>query len=157
MEIMHGRRRPRLLALLVALAACGGEERKVSTPAESLVAFREMRLGRAVDSAGKVVAPADSFGPRDTVHLSLDAEGSVDRLVLTSRWTREDDVVVAQRQRVLALEGRETVTFAVADSAGLPAGEYVVRVHHGTDEIGTETFRVVSERETVDREEASDQ
>lgn len=148
----------RLLVLLaVPLAvlptACAEEgERRETSPAESLVAVRDLRVGGAIDSSGAVIAPADSFAPDDTVYASVFAEGQVDQVILTARWTRAGDVLVGEEQEVFPLEGRRVVTFPLTKEAGLPPGEYQVVIRLATDEIGTRAFTVVDPASTIDRE-----
>lgn len=145
-------------ALMALSVACAGEGESGSktTPAGSLVALREFRVGGAIDSTGAVVAPVDSFAPRDTVYASLAAEGDVDRAILTARWTRAEGVLMGERQEVFPLEGRRIVTFRLSDPDGLPPGQYRVEVHLGTDAIGSESFRVVDPERVANPEEEVD-
>lgn len=145
-------------ALLALSVACAGEEDAgpKTTPAGSLVALREFRVGGAIDSTGAVVAPADSFAPRDTVYASVAAEGNVDQAILTARWTRSEGVLMGERQEVFPLEGRRIVTFRLSDPGGLPPDEYRVEVHLGGDAVGSEPFRVVDPDRVANPEEEMD-
>lgn len=152
---------PRGMRLLVLLAvpmavlptACAEEgERRETSPAESLVAVRDLRVGGAIDSSGAVIAPVDSFAPDDTVYASVFAEGHVDQAILTARWTRAGDVLVGEGQEVFPLEGRRVVTFPLTKEAGLPPGDYRVEIRLATDQVGTTDFTVVDPASTTDRE-----
>lgn len=136
-----------LLVLALGLVACGcgeGEETGGASAAGSLVAVREVELGRRVDADGTVVAPADSFAPGDTVRISLVVEGKVDRAVVTARWTREEGLLVDEQQAVFPLDGRRIVGFRLVDPEGLPPGEYRAAIHLGPDAVASEAFRVVA-------------
>lgn len=125
--------------------ACGEEgPKRETTPAGSLVAVRELRVGAAIDSEGAVVAPVDSFAPPDTVYASVTAAGNVDKAILTARWTRSEDILMGERQEVFPLAGRMVVTFRLAEPDGLPPDEYHVEITlGGGDAVGSESFHVV--------------
>ena len=132
------------LLLVVLISACGEENgERARSPAGSLVAVRDFRLGSAVDESGAVVAAADSFARHDTVYASVSAEGRVDQAILTARWTREDNILMGERQEVFPLDGRRTVTFRLDDPGGLPAGEYRVDIRLGSEFAASQSFRIV--------------
>lgn len=134
--------------------ACGDEgPKRETTPAGSLVAVRELRVGAAVDAEGAVVAPVDSFAPPDTVYASVAAEGHVDKAILTARWTRSEDILMDERQEVFPLAGRMVVTFRLAHPGGLPADEYQVEIQVGSQAVGSETFHVVDLAADTDPEQ----
>lgn len=141
------------LLLVVLISACGEENgERARSPAGSLVAVRDFRLGSAVDESGAVVAAADSFARRDTVYASVSAEGHVGQATLTARWTREDNILMGERQKVFPLDGRRTVTFRLDDPGGLPAGAYRVEMRLGSELAGSKSFRIV-DAAPMDREE----
>lgn len=137
--------------------ACGEEgPKRETTPAGSLVAVRELRVGAAIDSEGVVVAPVDSFGSPDTVYASLAAEGHVDKAILTARWTRSEDILMAERQEVFPLAGRMVVTFRLTEPDGLPPDEYQVEIQVGSQAVGSETFHVVGPASVENPEQEQD-
>ena len=76
------------IALLLVIAACGGDE---YTEDGQLVEKTNVRvvgvdLGRAVDSQGRVADGTDTFAPSDTVYASVRTKGSSPKTVLGVRW-----------------------------------------------------------------------
>jgi hypothetical protein len=136
-----------------SLGACGGdgEEREIAvpapsgdmqTPAEQLVAVREVRLGTAVAPGGGVEQEVETFQPGDTIYMSAQLEGTIDQAILVARWTHESGAVVGEQQRFLPVSGKEIFVFHLAPPGGLAPGRYRAELLLGNEVVGEGEFTI---------------
>ena len=126
------------LALIAAMGAAaalwrGPEPSAIDAPARADVsgpprlAVTEVQLGRAIGLDKRIAAPAESFGPEDTVYASVVTEGQAEHVQLTARFSREGTVLAEVSQGV-APRGTAVSEFNVWKPGGLPPGEYEVEI-----------------------------
>ena len=118
-----------LLVLLMALPACG-----------SSVSFTNMQLGRSVNTDQTVANHTTTFGPNDTVYVSVIASGS-GSAEMRVRWTYAGRVVGEPTKQV-SLRGGGATEFHLQNAGGFPPGEYAVEAFLNGQSVGTRTFRV---------------
>src|SRR4029078_65473 len=92
--MFHGTRSVVSTALgvaLIAMVGCAKPKNAASPPAAAPtpqpVAFKVsgLELGRQIDASKKVVTPMDTFGPKDTIYVSVSTEGTQASAKLSQR------------------------------------------------------------------------
>lgn len=118
-----------VLLLMIVLPGCG-----------SSVTFTNMQLGRSVNTDQTVANHTTTFGPNDTVYVSLIASGS-GSAEMRVRWTYAGQVVGEPTKQV-SLRGGGATEFHMQNAGGFPPGEYAVEAFVNGQSVGTRTFRV---------------
>jgi hypothetical protein len=118
-----------VLLLMIVLSGCG-----------SSVTFTNMQLGRSVNTDQTVANHTTTFGPNDTVYVSLIASGS-GSAEMRVRWTYAGQVVGEPTKQV-SLRGGGATEFHMQNAGGFPPGEYAVEAFVNGQSVGTRTFRV---------------
>ena len=85
-----------------------------------------MDTGKAVGVDKQVAAPTDSFGPKDTIYLSVVSDGVAPAEVLRAKWTF----------------GPKATEFHIVKPSGWPAGNYTVELFVNEVSAGTKQFSV---------------
>jgi len=143
-----------VLAIAIALVACGRSETKTptaSTPpvsaptppaAPEAARVSAIDLGSAIGADKRVSAPAAAFAPSDTIYASIGTEGSAPSLTLSARWTYEDGQLVSESSETIAPTGPATTEFHIAKPDGFPPGRYTVEIRANGTPAGTRQFEV---------------
>lgn len=121
--------RPIALILVLALAACG-----------SSVSVTNVQLGRSVNADETVANHTTTFGPNDTVYVSIIASGS-GSAEMSVRWTYAGRVMGEPKKQV-SLRGGGATEFHLQNAGGFPPGDYAVEAFLNGQSVGTRTFRV---------------
>ena len=133
------------LALATTVGACGGDEPEVieEEPAvEEQVEVTGISLGTAVGADKRVTGATDTFGPTDTIYVSVETEGVAPSASLTARWTYEDGQVVDETTRSIAPNGPEVTEFHISKPDGWPAGDYQLEVFVDGRSVEKKKFEV---------------
>jgi len=118
-----------LLFLVIPFAGCG-----------SSVSFTNLQLGRSVNTDQTVANHTTTFGPNDTVYVSIIASGS-GSAEMRVRWSYAGQVVGEPTKQV-SLRGGGATEFHLQNAGGFPPGEYAVEALLNGQSVGTRTFRV---------------
>lgn len=121
--------RPAALLVMLAFAGCG-----------SSVSFASMQLGRSVNTDQTVANHTTTFGPNDTVYVSIIATGS-GSAEMKVRWTYAGRVV-GEPSKQVSLRGGGATEFHLQNAGGFPPGDYAVEVFLNGQSVGTRPFRV---------------
>ena len=133
----HGRRFFALaLGLAVATAACRkdaappaqDEAAATAAPAAQEFSVSNVELGRGIGPDKRVTTATTSFGPRDTIYVSVATEGSAPQKTISARWTFEDGQVVKADSQTIAPTGPAATEFHISRPSGWPAGKYKVEI-----------------------------
>lgn len=133
------------LALCVALNAPAGCKKSEEAPAPAVpVAFHVTRveLGNAIGTDKRVIAPAVTFKPGDTIYASISSEGAAASAVLGARWTFEDGQLVNETTQNIAPSGPAVTEFHIAKPDGWPVGKYALAVTVDGKPAGAAQFTV---------------
>ena len=152
------------LSILLALAACGGEETPpaddtatadtAATVAEEAAEpelpplpsgdFRivSISFGIAVDEEGQVRQPREQFGPNDRIHAAVVTVGSSDGLTLSGRWLAPDGREIARAGQTLNPSTPTVASFSLHQDAPWPAGEYRFQIAVNERVLETRAFEV---------------
>jgi hypothetical protein len=78
------------------------------------------------------LAPAETFGPKDTIYASVETTGTGKATVLKARWTFTDKkgkaVPVNEESQTVDLNGPATHEFHISKKTPWPKGAYDVEV-----------------------------
>ncbi|HSJ10303.1 MAG TPA: hypothetical protein VK928_10325 [Longimicrobiales bacterium] len=128
-----------MLALVPALAACGGDDDDATpefeTQPRAEVTIEELRitdveLGRSVGPDNRILddAETDDFAPMDTIYVAVATEGAVAGSPLSARWTFEDGQVVDESSQTISPTGPAVTHFHISKPDGFPVGNYSVEI-----------------------------
>ena len=117
------------------------EPATIPAPAQP-VRVAEVTLGRAVGADKKVTEPGDTFGPNDTIYVSVNTLGTAPSASLSARWTFEDGQAVHEETQVIAPTGPATTEFHVSKPDGWPTGNYTVEILLDGTSVRTTSYRV---------------
>jgi hypothetical protein len=121
-----------ILALIVCSVACSPGLR-----------VTEIQLGRSLNSDATVGDTTNSFGPGDTVYLSVATDGFGSG-TLSVRWTYSGRVVDEPKKQV-SYRGAAATEFHLQSADRFPPGQYAAEVFLNGTSVGTRTFRVANQ------------
>jgi len=102
-----------------------------------------MELGKAVGPDNKVTAPADSFGPKDTIYLSVVSDGTSPAVALRARWTfGPKGILINESTEKIATLGPKATQFHIHKASGWPTGQYTVQLFVDDKPSGSKQFQV---------------
>jgi hypothetical protein len=138
------------LAAAVALSACGKQEAPppkpaqtapapvpatppppAATPAAPTTTVSSLVLGNALGGDGKIVSPATTFAPKDTIYAQVvtTSTGGSGSASIMAKWTFGEGQPVSQStESVSTAAGTATTTFHINKPDGWPAGKYEVQI-----------------------------
>jgi hypothetical protein len=139
-----------LAAGLLIAAGCGNREADTGATEEPApaptatagVEVTEVALGKAVGADKAVSEAATTFGPTDTIYVSVRTEGAAPSATLAARWTFEDGQVVDESSQTIAPTGPEVAEFHISKPDGWPAGAYEVVISLDGQPVETQSFTV---------------
>lgn len=151
-------RRAALFGLsLLVLSGCKKEEpppppppppvTQAPAPAPAPVPFHVtgVQLGKAIQPDNTVQTVTATFGPKDTIYLSVTSVGMAPQAVLATRWTfGPKDVLVHEESKTLAPPSEKPMRteFHISKPSGWPAGDYKVTLTVDGKPSQTQTFTV---------------
>jgi hypothetical protein len=143
-------------ALVLAGLACGKKEELPPPPPPTVataaptaippVAVSTVTLGNAIGEDKKVTAPAETFGPKDTIYASVETTGQ-GAAKLRALWTFVKGEKTAKVDET-TIEVNTTAPmvneFHVSKPSGWPAGDYKVEIFldDAAAPAVTKTFKV---------------
>ncbi len=153
---MYGHRRMTLaLPLAVAALALGGCKKSAppppqseattpepSPPAPAAFEVKTIEVGKGLGADKHVANQTTSFGPRDTIYVSVLTEGAAPSKTVTARWTFQTGQVVKEGSETIAPTGPAATEFHIAKKSGWPAGKYKVEILVDSNSAGTKEFEV---------------
>lgn len=145
----HGRRFFALaLGLAAATSACRREspaparEEAAASPAAAEFSVSAIELGRGIGPDKRVTGATTSFGPRDTIYVSVATEGAAPSTRIAAKWTYEDGQVVSEDSETISPSGPAATEFHIAKPSGWPAGKYTVAITVDGEPAGSKEFEV---------------
>jgi len=116
-------------------------------PMPATASVTSVDLGNAVGADMKIATPMTTFGPKDTIYVSIgtstsDPAASVPGK-LTAKWTHTDsNQAVSEESRDLTLMGMNNTEFHIAKPDGWPKGRYKVEVALDGNVVQSREFEV---------------
>jgi len=133
-----------LVSSALVLAACGKKEEPTPAPSPAPapsveptpapvpagIAVSSVTTGSAIGADKRVMSPADSFAPTDTMYVSVNTTGA-GTANLSAKWTYHKGgkvAVVQEDSMTVDSAGPATHEFHVSKPDGWPTGDYQVEV-----------------------------
>jgi hypothetical protein len=113
-----------------------------ATPMATPFEVKAIEVGKGVTAGKRVGAPAMTFGPRDTIYVSVMTEGSAPSKTITARWTYQTGQVVKEGSETIAPTGPAATEFHIAKNTAWPAGKYKVEILVDGSSAGMKEFEV---------------
>jgi hypothetical protein len=138
------------LAMLAALAACGGSTGDAgthtatadTTPAKPVeLTVSNVMIGKRIGAGNHVTEPTFQFAPADTVYVSVGTSGTTGADHLTAAWRSQTGEVVQQASEPIPAAG-QNAAFQWSQPKGMKPGTYKVVVFLGNDSADTKVFVV---------------
>jgi hypothetical protein len=111
-------------------------------PAETPFAVKGIEVGKQVGADKRVTNPTTTFGPRDTIYVSVSTEGAAPSKTLAAKWTFGTGKLVKADSQSIAPTGPASTEFHIAKPSGWPAGKYKVEIMVDGNSAGTKEFEV---------------
>ena len=114
-------------------------------PAPAPFRVAGVQLGKGIQPDNTVQTVTTTFGPKDTIYLSVTSEGVTPQVVLGTRWTfGPKSVLVHEETKPLTPPSAKPMNteFHISKPSGWPAGEYKVVLTVDGQETQTQTFTV---------------
>jgi hypothetical protein len=108
------------------------------------VTLSSVTLGKTIGSDKKVTTSAEVFARGDTVHASVDTDGT-GTASLGAKWTRDRKgrrVTMAEQTVDIAPTGPTTTAFSLARAKGLPPGDYRLEIVLDGQAVASRSFKV---------------
>ena len=143
-------------ALAVLAVACGrpddrdvdtGEESEAVTPSAP-ARVSNIELGSAVGANLRVSEATTTFGPQDTMFLSVMTSNASEDSRVSARWTAEDGSVIDSSGQSVARDAGTTAAvtqFRVVSEDGWEPGKYTVDIWLNDAPVGTREFEVTAQ------------
>lgn len=146
----HGRRFFALtLGLAAVTSACKKEtpappQEEAAAPAATAAEFTvsTIEVGRGIGPDKRVTGATTSFGPRDTIYVSVATEGAAASKTIAAKWTYEDGQVVSEDSETISPTGPAATEFHIAKPSGWPTGKYTVAITVDGQPAGSKEFEV---------------
>jgi hypothetical protein len=140
------------LAMGLATLTLGGCKKQAPAPASDTGAatasssaefsVRSVDVGKQIGSDKRITSPTTSFGPRDTIYVSVATEGAASSKTIGVKWTYQDGQVIKEGKETIAPTGSAATEFHLAKASGWPPGKYKVEVSVDGSPAGTKEFEV---------------
>jgi hypothetical protein len=121
-----------LLIVACSLLGCGlGQDLRVES----------IQVGRSINPNGSIASMISTFGPQDTVYVSVNTAGAGSG-TLGVRW-KFGGTVIGEAQKPVEYSGVASTEFHLQSATGFPAGDYSVEVLLNGQSVGSRPFHVV--------------
>jgi len=134
----------------IVLAGCKKEappplnETGATAPAPAPMAFTitAIEVGKQVGPDKKISNPTTTFGPKDTIHVSVATDGAAPKKIIAAKWTYQDGQVVKEAAETIAPTGPAATEFHISKPSGWPVGKYKVEITVDGSPSGSKDFEV---------------
>jgi len=114
-----------------------------TTPANVPFSVTSIDLGKSLGSDKKISDAATSFGPKDTIYVSVATDGSAATKKVKARWTYGDhNKLVNENEVTITPSGPTWTEFHISQDKGLPEGKYKVEIFTDGTSAGTKDLEV---------------
>jgi hypothetical protein len=113
-----------------------------ATPASAEFSVSGVEVGKQLGSDKRITNPTTTFGPRDTIYVSVATEGSAPSKTISAKWSFQDGQVVKEATETVAPTGPAATEFHIAKPSGWPVGKYKVEISVDGSPAGNKEFEV---------------
>lgn len=140
------------LALMGSLAACGKTEKApdadsmaaANAPAPvapAPVSVKDLDIGKSINADKSINDHSATFGPRDTMYVSVRTDGVGDA-TLGVRWSTKAGKLVDSSSQPITGSGEARTEFHVMKKTAWPVGEYQVDVMLNGVAAGSKSYEI---------------
>lgn len=133
----------------ITLAGCKKEapapqsETGTAAPATSAeFSVRGVEVGKKIGSDKRISSPTTTFGPRDTIYVSVATEGAAPSKTIGVKWSFQDGQVIKEAKETIAPSGPAATEFHIAKASGWPVGKYKVEISVDGSPAGSKEFEI---------------
>jgi hypothetical protein len=117
-------------------------EAAAPAPAPPAFAVLAIEVGKGIGTDKRVMAPATTFGRRDTIYASVATEGAAPSKTISAKWTYQDGQVVKEQAETIAPTGPAATEFHISKPKPWPVGKYKVEIVVDGAPAGGKDFEV---------------
>ncbi len=111
-------------------------------PAAKEFSVGTIDLGKQIGADKRITTPTTSFGPRDTIYVSVATDGAAPSKTISAKWTFQDGQTVNQGSETIAPTGPAATEFHIAKKSPWPVGKYKVEISVDGSSTGTKEFEI---------------
>jgi hypothetical protein len=139
------------LALGLAAVTLAGCKKQSSTPqtdtgaaapASQEFSVSGVEVGKQLGPDKRITSPTTTFGPKDTIYVSVATEGAAPSKTISAKWTFQDGQVIKESTETVAPTGPAATEFHIAKATGWPVGKYKVEISVDGSAAGNKGFEV---------------
>jgi len=144
----HGRRFFALGLAAITLAGCKKQASTPQTdtgtaaPAATEFSVSGMEVGKQLGPDKRITNPTTTFGPRDTIYVSVATEGAAPTKTIVAKWSFQNGQVVKEATETIAPTGPAATEFHIAKASPWPIGKYKVEISVDGSPAGSKEFEV---------------
>ena len=101
-----------------------------------------IETGKAIGADKKVAAPSATFGPRDTIYVSVATDAAAPSKNITAKWTFQDGQTVKEGSETIAPTGPAATEFHISKKSPWPVGKYKVEISVDGTLAGSKEFEI---------------
>jgi hypothetical protein len=146
---LHGGRYVTLALGLAAMTLAGCKKAPApqsdtgtAAPAATEFSVRGVDLGKTIGPDKRISSPTTTFGPRDTIYVSVTTEGAAPSKAISAKWSFQDGQVIKEGTETIAPSGSAATEFHIAKPSGWPVGKYKVEISVDGSPAGSKEFEV---------------
>jgi hypothetical protein len=111
-------------------------------PAPTPFAVQGIETGKAIGADKKVSTPSATFGPHDTIYVSVATDGAAPSKTITAKWTFQSGQTVKEGSETIAPTGPAATEFHISKKSPWPVGKYKVEISVDGSPAGTKEFEI---------------
>jgi hypothetical protein len=146
----HGRRFFALAFGLTAITVAGCKkqgpapqaETGTAAPAAAEFSVSGVEVGRQLSPDKRITNPTTTFGPKDTIYVSVATAGAAPSKTISAKWSFQDGQVIKEATETVAPTGPAATEFHIAKATGWPVGKYKVEISVDGSPAGSKEFEV---------------
>jgi hypothetical protein len=145
----HGRKFFTLALGLAAITLAGCKKQASTTQTETGAAAAPqefsvsgVEVGKQLGSDKRITNPTTTFGPKDTIYVSVATDGAAPSKTISAKWSFQDGQVIKEGTETIAPTGPAATEFHIAKATGWPIGKYKVEIIVDGSPAGSKEFEV---------------
>jgi hypothetical protein len=115
---------------------------EATPPAPAPFAVQGIETGKAIGADKKIASPSATFGPRDTIYVSVSTDGAAPQKTISAKWTFQTGQTVKTDSQTIAPTGPAATEFHISKKTPWPVGKYKVEISVDGSTAGTKEFEI---------------
>jgi len=101
-----------------------------------------VEVGKQLGPDKRITNPTTTFGPKDTIYVSVTTEGAAPSKTISAKWSFQDGQVIKEATETVAPTGPAATEFHIAKASAWPVGKYKVEISVDGSPAGSKDFEV---------------